>query len=520
MLGAKPTIFRLAAFFVYGGQRRPDFLDFGMTTDNPGQNPTGVPAGQPTPPKPPPFHPEWAHHAKPKIRALRGFAAQIGEQQALGLADAKQITDQIVITAPAMQVVLPLMNGERSVEQICAEVGRGLTPEILGQFVAQLDNAGLVFGPKFDETLAKMRHDFDSSPVLPPATTATFVDALVMQEIAREMNMPTEAPKDQAEMQKLQRQVQEKAASLPESRKDEIGGTKLRELFDQWIDKALEKADKPSFDQLPKGIVAPHIDYARGWINYASVWGRMRVTDRPDRIIILGTNHFGDATGVCGCDKGYRTILGQCDIDEKLLATLKEKLGTQNSNLLFENRFDHEREHSIELQIPWIQHCVGRDEAGNFPKVFGALVHDPAVNNGESYDGKGLALQPFVDALKATIATLPGKTLVVSSADLSHVGPAFGDQQAPAGETQESTAFRNKTFSHDKEMLELFRTIRPDDLVASMAWQQNPTRWCSTGNLVATLKTVQPERVEMLNYSAAVDNSGGGMVSSVSAAMF
>ena len=152
--------------------------------------------------------------------------------------------------------------------------------------------------------------------------------------------------------------------------------------------------------------------------------------------------------------------------------------------------------------------------------MFGALVHDPAVNNGESYDGKGLALQPFVDALRAAIAVLPGKTLVVSSADLSHVGPAFGDKQGPAGDTPEATEFRNKTFAHDKEMLEIVRTNRPDDLVASMAWQQNPTRWCSTGNLVATLKTVQPQRVEMLNYSAAVDNSGGGMVSSVSAAMF
>lgn len=497
-------------------EKQAAFLDLGMTTDNPGQNPTGTP-GQPQQPV---FHPEWSHHAKPKIRALRGFAAQVGEHQALGLADAKQITDRMVITAPAMQMVLPLMTGEKTVDQICAEVGRGLTPQILGPFVAQLDDAALLFGPRFDEILAKMRSDFDSSPVLPPATTATFVDALVLQEVAREMNIPAEAPKDQAEMQRIQQSVQERAAGLPEARRDEIGGTKLREVFEQWIGKALESADKPSFDQLPKAVVAPHIDYGRGWINYASVWGRLRVADRPDRIVILGTNHFGDSTGVCGCDKGFRTVLGTCELDEKLLATLKEKLGPANAQLLFQNRFDHEREHSVELQIPWIQHCIGRDDAGNYPKVFAALIHDPAVNNGESYDGKGLALQPFVDALRATLAVLPGKTLIVSSADLSHVGPAFGDKQGPAGDAPEAVEFRNKTFAHDKEMLEIVRTNRPDDLVASMAWQQNPTRWCSTGNLVATLKVAQPERVEMLNYSAAVDNSGAGMVSSVSAAMF
>ncbi len=82
----------------------------------------------------------------------------------------------------------------------------------------------------------------------------------------------------------------------------------------------------------------------------------------------------------------------------------------------------------------------GKDAQGNYPKVFGALVHDPSVNNGESYDGERIAIQPFVDALREAIAKLPGKTLVISSADLSHAGPAFGDQLPLAGETPEAKA--------------------------------------------------------------------------------
>ncbi|MFN9974912.1 MAG: hypothetical protein ACK58T_33975, partial [Phycisphaerae bacterium] len=109
-----------------------------------------------------------------------------------------------------------------------------MNQEILGQFIAQLDDAGLLFGPRFDAIIKQMHADFDSAPVLPPATTANFVDSLVMQEVARELNMPETPPTDQAELQKLQRQVQEKAASLPDSRKDEIGATKLRELMEAW----------------------------------------------------------------------------------------------------------------------------------------------------------------------------------------------------------------------------------------------------------------------------------------------
>jgi len=52
-----------------------------------------------------------------------------------------------------------------------------------------------------------------------------------------------------------------------------------------------------------------------------------------------------------------------------------------------------------------------------------------------------------------------------------------------------------------------------------MAWQQNPTRWCSVGSIVATLMTVEPAEVELLNYTAAMDQEGMTWVSSAALAM-
>jgi AmmeMemoRadiSam system protein B len=442
--------------------------------------------GQPIPPAP--FDGNAPHQQKPKLRPVRGFPAKVGEQVLLGLADARQLSDRMVVTSPAVQFVLPLMNGERTVDEIVQEVGRGLTKQVLETLIAQLDDAALLFGPKYEALLTKVREDYDASPILPPASTAQFADALVTQELGE----------NASEAQKL-----------------ELGPTKLREAIDQWIAQALQNVPNPSFDSLPKAIIAPHIDYARGWINYASVWGRMRVVDRPDRVIILGTNHFGLGTGVVGCDKGFESPFGPCKVDQFVVDSLGRLLGDK----LYANRFDHEREHSIELQIPWIQHCLGKDEQGEYCKVYGALVHDPAVNNGESYDGEGVGLMPFVEALRETIAQAPGKTLVVASADLSHVGPMFGDQQTLAGEEGPSAEFRNKVLGHDREMLELVHQNKPDELVSSMAWQQNPTRWCSIGNISAAMLAVKPESVEMLNYAAAMDQQGAGMVSSVAIAM-
>lgn len=461
------------------------------TPDTPG-------AGDPDQgPNQPAFDQNAAHQQTPKLRKVRGFPLPAqgpdGKQQVfLGIADAQQISPKMIATSPAFQAVLPLMDGSRSIDQIVSEVGRGLSRPMMEHLIAQLDDAALIEGPTFDAMLEKVRADFDASETLPPASTAQLADALVMQEFGQEAT------------------DEQKAQHAP---------AKLGAAMDQWVDAALKDADNPSLDALPKAIVAPHIDYPRGWMNYGAIWGRLRVVDRPDRVVVLGTNHFGQATGVCGCDKGYQTPLGTCPVATDLVEALRRHLGNSDAEILFRDRYDHENEHSIELQVPWIQHVFGTDDAGSHVPVFGALIHDPTVNNGASYDGAGLGLDRFVAGMRAAIEELGGRTLVVSSADLSHVGPAFGDQQNVAAQDEQGNQFRQQVAQTDQEMLKVIVERRPDDLVSSMAWQQNPTRWCSIGNLVATMKIVEPESVELLNYAAAVDQQGATMVSSAALVM-
>jgi AmmeMemoRadiSam system protein B len=450
---------------------------------------------QPTPEPQAVFDPAASHHLRPRLRPVRGFPVQVNQQTMIGLTDARQISDKMVVAPMGVQHLLPLLNGEREVAEIVAELGQGLTEATLQSFIAQLDSAGLLFGPTFEAILGKMRTDFDSVPDLPPAATAAFADSLVVQKHGEEVS---------------------------DELKEREGPALMREAMDSWIAEALKDEASPSFDQLPAGVIAPHIDYPRGWMNYASIWGRMRVVDRPDRVVILGTNHFGLSTGVAACDKGYATPLGISPVDRPFLDAVRRHIGPDLAGTLLENRFDHEREHSIELQVAWVQHCLGTDDQGRHVPVFAALVHDPSVNNGESYDGRGVGLMPFVEAVRAAIAELGaggGRTLVVCSADLSHVGPMFGDQTSLAGDEPEAEQARGRIVRHDQDMLQMVAQARPDDLVAAMAWQQNPTRWCSTGNIVAGLKIVQPERVELLRYLAAMDQQGMGLVSSIAAVM-
>lgn len=443
------------------------------------------------------FDPTAGHQNKPKLRRVRGFPLQAkgpnGEPATmLGLADAQQISPKMVATLPAVQTVLPHMDGSRSLDEIVAAVGRGLTLEFLQNLVAQLDDAGLLEGPTFDAMLDEMRAQFDAADTLPPGTTAQVADALVMAELGEEAT---------------------------EEQKAEMGPAKLREAMDKWIDSALKDVEDPAFDSLPAVVVAPHIDYPRGWVNYGHVYGRLRVTDRPDRIVVLGTNHFGRSTGICICDKGFESPIGTSPLDTAMLAALRGKLGEEAAEKGLAERYDHEREHSIELHVPWIQHCIGPNDAGEHCPILGVLIHDPTVNGGASYDDQGLDIDTFVEALKAAIAEVGGTTLIISSADLSHVGPAFGDQQPLMGEGPEVEEARNKVARHDQDMLKVVAENKPDDLISQMTWQQNPTRWCSIGNMVAAMRVAEPSEVRILNYGAALDPQGMSMVSHAAIAM-
>ena len=61
---------------------------------------------------------------------------------------------------------------------------------------------------------------------------------------------------------------------------------------------------------------------------------------------------------------------------------------------------------------------------------------------------------------------------------------------------------------------------KADELVSSLAWQQNPTRWSSTGALVAAAQATAPGRGEVLNYAASMDQQGSAMLTNAAAAMF
>src|SRR5690606_40869575 len=97
-----------------------------------------TPAPTPAPGGAPKFDPTAEHMVRPKLRRVRGFPMPVQNQQGqrgvmLGIADAQQISPKVVVTQPAVQMILPRMDGTKALDQIVSEVGRGLTTEFMQQ---------------------------------------------------------------------------------------------------------------------------------------------------------------------------------------------------------------------------------------------------------------------------------------------------------------------------------------------------------------------------------------------------
>ncbi|MCA9244974.1 MAG: AmmeMemoRadiSam system protein B, partial [Phycisphaerales bacterium] len=174
-------------------------------------------------------------------------------------------------------------------------------------------------------------------------------------------------------------------------------------------------------EEVLRGVIAPHLDYPRGAPCYADAYATLREAGPADRYVILGTNHFGRSHSVVATRKDFVTPLGRVGTDRAFLEELDSRVGGG----LFDHEFDHDAEHSIELQVHLLQTLFPDAEF----EIVAALCPDPCGPTGTApADGNGADLGEFADALAEMIASDHARTVVIASADFSHVGQRFGDE--------------------------------------------------------------------------------------------
>lgn len=162
-------------------------------------------------------------------------------------------------------------------------------------------------------------------------------------------------------------------------------------------------------------VVAPHAGYPYSGpvaaYSYATLKGL-----KFSRVVVIAPSHYErlDFTSVYEGD-GYVTPLGPVQVDK----SFARKLALMNSSIQLSDR-GHQvtlkgAEHAIEVQLPWLQHQLGKFK----------LV--PIVMGDQSYDSSralGVALAKVMrEEMRHGSGNTPdvaGNTLIVASSDLSH----------------------------------------------------------------------------------------------------
>ena len=105
----------------------------------------------------------------------------------------------------------------------------------------------------------------------------------------------------------------------------------------------------------PIGLIAPHAGYPYSGVVAAAGYGHVAALGRPEVVVLLGANHTGlGAPFSLSSHTIWETPLGRSPVDVDLVALLATSgIPIEDDALL--------REHSIEVQLPFIQSIWGFD---------------------------------------------------------------------------------------------------------------------------------------------------------------
>jgi len=216
------------------------------------------------------------------------------------------------------------------------------------------------------------------------------------------------------------------------------------------------------------GLICPHAGYIYSGLVAGAAISRIRFTDT---FIIMGPNHTGLGKPFSIMTSGtWETPLGNVEID----AELAQKLAG-NSSYLEEDINAHLREHSIEVQIPFLQHF--KKDVRIVPIV---LSHA----SGSIYKEIGLEIAEVLNGLERDV-------IILASSDMTHYEP---EEQA-----------RRK----DSSAIEAILRLDEDELLERIA-EQNITMcgYAPVVALISAAKAMEARRAELVRYQTSGESSG------------
>jgi MEMO1 family protein len=133
--------------------------------------------------------------------------------------------------------------------------------------------------------------------------------------------------------------------------------TQIRECFlHKFGPKKIPKVDDAGSRRIV-GLICPHAGYEYSGPVAANAYYELALDGKPDTVVILGPNHRGYGSALATANEGFwRTPLGDVEIDGETANKI-----VHESRIVDVDEFAHLEEHSIEVQLPFLQFLFGSE---------------------------------------------------------------------------------------------------------------------------------------------------------------
>jgi AmmeMemoRadiSam system protein B len=256
-----------------------------------------------------------------------------------------------------------------------------------------------------------------------------------------------------------------------------------------------------------RAALIPHIDYARGGHTFA--WGFKEVVERTDAalFVIVGTSHYSPRRFTL-TRKHFKTPLGIAPTDQGYIDRLVRHYGDG----LFDDEVTHLPEHSIELEVVWLQYLYENRRPFRIVPLLVGTFEDCVAGGAEPR--RRADVGRMVESLRRAEAETPEPVCYIISGDLAHIGPKFDDPEPV------NKALLTRSRRQDQAILKQAEAADPAGLFRVIADEGDRRRICGLPPTYTVLEAIRPGRGKVLHYDQYVDPHGDESVSFASVAFY
>jgi MEMO1 family protein len=384
----------------------------------------------------------------PKIRYIDAIPISKDGAEMVVIRDVEGVSESQLMVSRDMIFLISWMDGTRTLLDLQAEYtrtfGQIIYMEHIESLVEALDSNLFLQSERFTEHYARLRREYEEAPVRTSCLAGK---------------------------------------SYPEHTGDLL--LFLADMFEGAVERTHEKEIT--------GILAPHIDYARGKAVYPDTYASLKGLNKP-LIVLLGTCHLPTEKILSISLKDFSTPLGIIPNCRGLCDLIKEN-GVLRQYL---DEWPHRSEHSIELQLPLIQFMTSEYDVEVLPILTGSMhefVEGRRVIEGDE------EVEAIVGALKQVLQSYGRPYVVVSGADLAHIGAQFGDQYA----LDPATMDRSK--QKDLKILDRIKDVDAKGFFEAIKDEGDERRICGLTPIYFQLRLLEGSAGDIVSYDQWTDGA-------------